>query len=131
MTSDSQCGTILVVDDDADIRHLAQRFLEIAGWTVVTAADGEEGLRSFAEHQSRIVLLLTDIRMPRINGIELANRVQGIDSGLPVLLMSGEQPSAYSGFECVAKPFGVAELLDKVGRMLHANTHSETVTSAA
>jgi DNA-binding NtrC family response regulator len=131
MTSDSQCGTILVVDDDADIRQLTQRFLEIAGWTVVTAADGEEGLRFFAEHQSRIVLLLTDIRMPRIDGLELANRVLGIDSELPVLLMSGEHASAYSGFECVPKPFGVAELLDKVSRKLNANNRSETAASAA
>jgi DNA-binding NtrC family response regulator len=131
MTSDSQSGTILVVDDDADIRHLAQRFLEIAGWTVVTAADGEEGLRSFAEHQSKIVLLLTDIRMPRINGLELANHVLGIHSELPVLLMSGEHASAYPGFECVEKPFRSSELLDRVSRVLHPNTRSATATSAA
>ncbi len=47
MTRDTPRGTILVVDDNVDIRAFAKRFLETAGWTVVTAADGEEGLRFY------------------------------------------------------------------------------------
>ena len=121
MSLDSQCGTILVVDDNTEIRSFAKRFLETAGWTVLTAADGQEGLRSYEEHQSRIVLLLTDVVMPNIDGFELADRVRGIDRSLPVLLMSGDARCDYRGLECVAKPFRPDELLDKVTRVLNAN----------
>jgi CheY-like chemotaxis protein len=131
MTTGTQCGTILVVDDNLDIRAFAKRFLETAGWTVVTAADGAEGLRFYTEHQSTIVLLLTDVVMPNINGFELADRVLRMDSQLPVLLMSGDAWAAYRGLECIVKPFRSAELLDKVSRALHANTHAERSSTAA
>ena len=119
MTPRSQCGTILVVDDHIEIRAFAKRFLETAGWTVVTAADGQEGLRVYKEHQSRIVLLLTDVMMPNINGYELAEHVLGLDHNLPVLFMSGDAGCDYRGFECVAKPFRSGELLDKVTQVLN------------
>ena len=131
MTTGTQCGTILVVDDNLDVRTFAKRFLETAGWTVVTAADGEEGLRFYAEHQASIVLLLTDVVMPNINGFELADRVLRMDSQLPVLLMSGDDWAAYRGFECLAKPFRSSELLDKVSRAVHADTHAERASPAA
>jgi DNA-binding response OmpR family regulator len=131
MIYDSPCGTILVVDDNLDIRAFAKRFLEIAGWTVVTAADGAEGLRIYEEHQSNIVLLLTDVRMPNINGFELADRVLDIDSQLPVLFMSGGAGSNYRGLECIAKPFRSAELLDRISRVLNASTHSVISAPAA
>jgi DNA-binding response OmpR family regulator len=123
-SDDSQRGTILVVDDNRDIREFAKRFLETAGWAVVTAADGAEGLRFFEEHQSNIVLLLTDVMMPNLNGWELADRVQGIDSRLPVLFMSGDDWSAHQGLECVAKPFRPAELIAKVNRVLNGKPGS-------
>jgi DNA-binding response OmpR family regulator len=131
MTRDTPCGTILVVDDNLDIRAFAKRFLETAGWTVLTAADGEEGLRFYEEHHSSIVLLLTDVTMPNINGLELADRVLEIDSQLPVLLMSGDARGAYRGLECVAKPFRSAELVARVSYMLKAKARSETTVSAA
>jgi two-component system cell cycle sensor histidine kinase/response regulator CckA len=131
MTRDSRCGTILVVDDNLEIRSFTKRFLETAGWTVVTAADGQEGLRFFEEHQSRIVLLLTDVVMPNINGLELADRVLGMDHSLPVLFMSGDTGCNYRGLECVAKPFRPDELLDKVTQVLNTNAHSERNHSAA
>jgi len=131
MTYDSQCGTILVVDDNLDISAFAKRFLEIAGWTVVTATDGAEGLRFYQEHRARIVLLLTDVAMPNICGFELADRVLGIDSQLPVLFMTGGPWNPYRGLECIAKPFRSAELVDRVRRVLNAKTHSERAVSAA
>jgi len=131
MTSDTPCGTILVVDDNLDIRAFAKRFLETAGWTVVTAADGEEGLRFYQQHQSKIVLLLTDVVMPNINGIELADRVLEMDSHLPVLFMSGDAWGAHRGLECVAKPFRSAELVERISRVLNGNTRPERSISAA
>ena len=121
MDSDDSHRTILVVDDNRDIREFAKRFLETAGWNVVTAADGAEGLRCYEAHQSNIALLLTDVMMPNLNGWELADRVLEIDSRLPVLFMSGDDWSAHQGLECVAKPFLPADLIAKVNRVLNGN----------
>ena len=123
-SEDAQRGTILVVDDNGDIRAFAKRFLETAGWNVVTAADGEEAFRCYEEHQSNIVLLLTDVTMPKINGWELADLVLRVDSRLPILFMSGGAWSAHQGMECVAKPFLPAELIAKVNRVLNAKPGS-------
>jgi len=131
MTHDSQPRTILVVDDNFHIRTLAKAFLQTAGYTVVTAADGEEALHFYEKHQSSIVLLLTDVRMPNVDGLELADRILGIDSQLPVLFMSGDAWSADRGFGCIAKPFLSAELVERVCRVLNANTRQEKSASAA
>jgi len=126
MTRNAQNGTILIVDDNLDVRAFAQAFLEHAGYSVATAANGEEGLRYYQTHQSNILLLLTDVMMPKMNGLDLADRVLGLDSQLPVLFMSGDTWSADRGFGCVAKPFRPAELVERVSRVLNANTHVES-----
>jgi CheY-like chemotaxis protein len=59
---------------------------------VVTADDGEEGLRVYKKHQPSIALLLTDVMMPNMNGMDLADRDLQLDSHLPVLFMSGDAP---------------------------------------
>ncbi len=131
MTHRSQRGTILVVDDNLDILGLVRKLLEIAGYTVLTAADGDEGLRSYEEHQSNIVLLLTDVVMPKINGFQLADRVLEMDSQKPVVFMSGEAECNYRNLECIAKPFRPTELIETVNRVLSANVQSEKEWSAA
>jgi CheY-like chemotaxis protein len=118
MSNDKQCGTILVVDDHVEVLALTKALLEQAGYSVAAAADGNEGLRYFKLHQSTIVLLLTDVIMPNMNGLELVDRVLGIDSQLPVLFMSGDSWGAHRGLECIAKPFLPAELLEGVKRTL-------------
>jgi len=77
-----------------------------------------------------IVLPLTDVTMPKMNGLELADRVPGLDSHLPVFLMSGVTWCADRGFGCVAK-LRSAELVERVRRVLDANTHAETRVPAA
>lgn len=131
MACKSPGGTILVVDDSADIRRFGQKCLEKAGYRVITASDGEEGLRFYQENQPGIVLLLTDVRMPNINGLELAERVLTMDSTLPVLFMSGDSWSAHRGLECLAKPFGPEELIETVDRVLYVNARSQQTASAA
>ena len=115
--------TILVVEDNLDVLSLARVFLEKAGYAVVTAADGEEGLRLYREHHSDIALLLTDVTMPKMNGLDLADRVLQIDSGLPVLLMSGDHVEDRRGFGRVAKPFTPGELVGYVRQALAAAGH--------
>ena len=131
MAHNRQRGTILVVDDNANIQGFAKIFLEKAGYAVVTASDGEEGLRVYQEHRSSIILLLTDVAMPKIGGLELADRVLEMDSKRAVLFMSGDAGCDYRGLECLAKPFRPAELIERVGRVVSASTHSERTASAA
>ncbi len=131
MTSDTQRGTILLVDDNVDVRAIAKVFLEHAGYSVATAADGNEGLRYYELHQSSVLLLLTDVMMPHMNGLELADHILAQDSRLPVLFMSGDAWCSFRGLECLAKPFRPAELLEKVNRVLNGNAHSARTAPAA
>src|SRR5580700_1599502 len=131
MTRDTEGGTILLVEDNVEIRELVKRLLEAAQYTVATAADGEEGLRFFEEHQSSIMLLLTDVLMPKMNGFELADRVLKMDSQLRILFLSGDIWCGYRGLECIAKPFQPTELVERVSRVLNANNYSERPASIA
>jgi two-component system response regulator ResD len=114
MEIDEQRETILVVDDDLQIRALVKIFLEQAGYAVATAGDGEDALNVFRSNRSRIALVLTDVRMPNMNGFDLADRVLELDSELPVLFMSAEAWNASRGLGCVAKPFTAVELIGRV-----------------
>jgi DNA-binding response OmpR family regulator len=108
-----------------------QSFLENAGYPVVTAADGEEGLLYYETHQSNIVLLLTDVMMPNMNGLELADRVLRLDSQLPVLFMSGDAWGADRGFGSVVKPFKSAELVARVNQVLDAKAPPRDMAASA
>ena len=68
-------GTILVVDDDGDVRMLVKDLLEFEGYAVLTAGDAETAMRVHEDCQSVVALLLTDVIMPNINGLELADRL--------------------------------------------------------
>ena len=89
MGLDTETQTILLVDDDAAVRTLVTAFLESAGYAVLIAADGVEGLRVFQQHQDSIALLLSDVTMPKMSGLQLADSVLTLRPELPVLLMSG------------------------------------------
>lgn len=116
-----QRQTILLVDDDRDIRAFTKLLLERAGYKVLTATDGEEGLRVYQTHRATLVLLLTDVRMPKMNGVDLADRVLQLDSKFPILLMTGDGLAAPGRYEYVAKPVAPAELVRRVGEALDAS----------
>jgi response regulator RpfG family c-di-GMP phosphodiesterase len=78
MKHDKEGITILIVDDNLAIRAISKTFLENAGYTVITATDGEEGLRFFLQRQSSISLVLTEVMMPNMNGFDLAESCSGI-----------------------------------------------------
>ena len=113
-----QRGTILVVEDDHVVRELVRMFLENEGYTVVTADDGEEGLLVYKRHQPNIALLLTDVMMPRMNGVDLAAHVLQLDSDLPVVFMSGDAAQLNLRSICLAKPFNSADLIGTVAQVL-------------
>ena len=123
--------TILVVDDDIEIREIVKHQLERAGYAVATATDGEEGLNFFRQYRSRIVLLLTDISMPNMNGVDLADRVLHLEPDLPVLFMSGNAPNVCRGLGCLCKPFTAPELVSRVSEGLDARRKGQKRKSSA
>jgi len=88
MRPDENPGAILVVDDDAAIRKLVQECLERAGYTVFAAGDGDVGFTFFQQKRKEIALVLTDVEMPKMNGLDLADRILELDQSLPVVFMS-------------------------------------------
>jgi two-component system response regulator SaeR len=106
-----------VVDDESAVRAVAESILVRAGYVVLSAKDGVEGLTVFKQHQRTIGLLLSDVMMPNMNGVELANRVLELDSRMPVIFMSGNM-QADRGWGYVAKPFTANELVSNVRQAL-------------
>jgi len=82
-------GTVLLVDDDSSLRAPIRRALTLAGFTVIEASSAEEALAISKRHKGRIQLLLTDMVLPKLNGIELAGRLESLRPEIKVLFMSG------------------------------------------
>jgi DNA-binding NtrC family response regulator len=114
--------TILVVDDEAEVRALVREILTQHGYTVIDTGDPFEA-RRIAEAQP-INLLLTDVVMPIMNGLELAQRVEASSPTTKVLLMSGYATAAVkgSGRPLVAKPFRSSDLVNAVRQMLDSRS---------
>ena len=113
---------VLVVDDEENLRELVRRLLGSAGYSVRTARDGGEGLRSFFSWKPDLVVL--DIRMPKMNGWEMLERIREM-SDTPVIMVSalGQEDEKVRGLrggadDYVPKPFGQAELLARVEAVL-------------
>jgi two-component system, cell cycle sensor histidine kinase and response regulator CckA len=110
--------TILVVDDEPQVRHLASRALEREGYRVIQATDGLEALGLFT-NDARIDLLVTDVRMPHTDGIVLAAALRRRYPAVPVLFMSGYPRGTEPAPEpFLAKPFEMAVLCDCVKELL-------------
>jgi PAS domain S-box-containing protein len=109
---------ILLVDDDADVRSIAAAMLSDAGYEVAEAASGAAALDALERADDRTDLVLADIAMPGINGVEFAAIVRRSWPALPVLLMTGYADSGLlrlgAGHEVLSKPFRVADLEAKV-----------------
>jgi CheY-like chemotaxis protein len=120
-------GAILIVEDEEPIRRVARRVLERFGYRVLTASNGEEGLRIYREQASDIALVLTDIVMPRMGGRELYEALRGGGSTVPVLFTSGhvtrgETEGDAGGLDpsvpFLAKPWSADELVERVRAVL-------------
>jgi DNA-binding response OmpR family regulator len=118
-----QRNRILVVDDDGDARELIWAVLTEAGYRVDVAIDGFGAIESVLT--SRPDLVLTDLMMPGIHGVDLAQRIRAFRSGLPVILMTGRETfglctdaEAYGAVACLVKPINLEELLWTIDRAL-------------
>jgi PAS domain S-box-containing protein len=119
-------GAILVVDDDGGVQKLACRALPMKGYRVITASDGAEGVRTFEQYRDSIRLVLMDMTMPQMSGLEALREIRARGSNVPVLLSSGydiERSGGAGEFDGVLeKPYSVEELWDAVEKALRART---------
>jgi PAS domain S-box-containing protein len=129
--------TILLVEDEANLRYLARQYLEKQGYKVIEAADGAVAMQIAVAHEAVIHLLLTDVIMPGMNGRELAQRISEIRPNVKVLYMSGYTENVVghnglldAGIRLLQKPFNLRDLKSIVREVLDATpTPPEVVMS--
>ena len=119
--------TILLVEDEANLRYLARQYLEKQGYKVIEAADGAVAMQIAVAHEAMIHLLLTDVIMPGMNGRELAQRISEIRPNVKILYMSGYTENVIghdgtldAGIRLLQKPFNLRDLKSKVREVLDA-----------
>jgi len=120
-------GTVLVVEDDDQLRRLTHRALASKGYTVLEADRGSTALDIARRHKGHIDLLLTDVIMPDTNGRKLADTIRAVRPGLRVLYMSGYPDGAIAshgmlepGVAYLAKPFTTEAVIRRVREVLEA-----------
>ncbi len=112
-------GRILLVEDEPRVRAQARRLLERSGFTVIEAADGEQGEREFRAHGGTIDAVVTDIVMPGLGGVELVSRIREIAPAVPVVFVSGftaedRDLPLDERTQFVPKPYSIASLCDAI-----------------
>jgi DNA-binding NtrC family response regulator len=118
--------SVLVVEDEAAVRRFAVRVLERDGLRVLEATDGAEALEMLRARDRAVDLVVSDIVMPRLNGVELMQALSVSHPGLPVILMSGYATAALSELgiatpcSILTKPFPAERLLAEVHRCVGA-----------
>ena len=127
---------VMVVDDEAVLRAMMQDVLEAAGYKVVVAADGVDALEEYRQAWGRISLVLLDMMMPRMSGLETYRRLYGMDRTVRVLICSGnadnsqaQQAVREGALGLFPKPFTTSELLSRVRRHLPAPSPSTSPRS--
>jgi PAS domain S-box-containing protein len=118
-------GTVLVVDDEADVRTLVSEMLRELGLSVLEAADGAEAVEVFQDRHAEIDCVLLDMQMPRMDGTETSDALRRIRADVPILLSSGYSESESTGrFQekrlagFIQKPYELATLRAKLGQVL-------------
>jgi two-component system KDP operon response regulator KdpE len=121
--------TILLIDDDESLLNLLGKYLEKAGYGVLQASSGLDGVQTLFEGRPDLVVL--DLMMPGMDGWETCRRIREV-SDLPIIMLTaqGDEPSKLKGFQLgvddyVTKPFSFAELTARIGAVLARVTRTE------
>ena len=113
---------VLLADDELVVRSLAQSILTRAGYRVLNAIDGQHALEVSRAHPGPIDVLLTDIKMPKMDGVELSTHILKERPGIKILFMSGKESEDLilqgKKMEFLRKPFVARELSEKIGSIL-------------
>jgi len=129
----NELGTILLADDDENLRRVLEFQLQEAGYRVIAAADGDEALSVF--NTNEVDCVITDLRMPKVSGLELLEKIKASGSEIPVIVATafGEVETAVGAmklgaFDYVNKPFNRDEILLTVERALSfSRTRNENI----
>ena len=123
---------ILVVDDDPEIHLLLKSILTETGWEIDSAYDGLEGLKRLEGGDYNLVL--TDVRMPGLDGLELLQRIQGLCPGTRVVVMTAQNTPENlvraikdKAFTYFSKPFSTSAVIDMVGRALETPVTADEI----
>jgi CheY-like chemotaxis protein len=125
--------TILVVDDEPEIRKLVGAMVSQCGYAAITADSGEHALKLYKNHKAPIELLITDVVQPGMSGPMLADRLAALQPDLRVLYISGYDNThlvrtyiVERGHALLAKPFTLAALRNKVQELLSRPVASQS-----
>jgi DNA-binding NtrC family response regulator len=112
---------ILLVDDEPNVLNLASLVLKGAGHSVITSKNGVEGLRTFTDAQDSFTVLVTDVQMPLMDGIEMAKAIKSKKKEMKVIFISGYSPTKEItdlilewDAQFVAKPFDLTQFRNAV-----------------
>jgi len=128
-------GLILLVDDEISIVDLLKDILVPLGYEVARKYNGSDALQAFKAHPESFDLVITDLTMPRITGIDLAREIQKIRADIPIILCTGfsewvdesrTSKLGISGF--LRKPVGMRELAESVSKILAENKSKKSKT---
>ncbi|WP_288154424.1 response regulator transcription factor [Duncaniella freteri] len=121
---------ILLVEDDSTLSMIVSETLQRDGFEVMTAGDGEDGLRKFTRHGAD--LIIADVMMPRMDGFEMGRRIRQLDRNVPLLFLTAksEIDDIVEGFELggndyLKKPFKMLELIVRIKALLRRNVREE------
>jgi CheY-like chemotaxis protein len=120
-------AAVLVVEDNDAVRQLVVMLLEQKGHDVLSASNGLEGLMVYSSYHSRVDLVLTDVDMPQMDGIQLVARIRSQDPARKILFMSGratEDSDRIGNCPILSKPFRPDQLMAAVETLLRAQTES-------
>jgi DNA-binding NtrC family response regulator len=116
--------TILLVEDEPMVRRVCEAALLKTGFDVILAHNGVEGLAAFAQHHNEISLILADVWMPLMDGVEMVRRIHKVNSGTNVILITGFASDAAIPADLrnvcgvLDKPFTMARLLGAIEERL-------------
>lgn len=123
-------NTILLVEDDSTLSMIISETLQRDGFDVLTADNGEDGLKQFARHGAD--LIIADVMMPRMDGFEMGRKIRQINRNVPLLFLTAksEIDDIVEGFELggndyLKKPFKMLELIVRIKALLRRNVHDE------
>lgn len=115
---------ILLIDDDARVREMLQELITGFGYDVDVAEDGQAGLNKFK--QQPVDLVITDLMMPRVNGLQLAAELRVLHPSVPIILVTGfatdaaAQEARRLGLRMVSKPVGATLLKAAIAAAIEA-----------
>jgi two-component system response regulator PilR (NtrC family) len=114
-------AAVLIIDDEQTVRDMLSMILSRHGYEVLMAADGEEGLATFAARSEEIDLVLLDLSMPKMPGTEVLARIKDLEPDAQVVILTGfaeDVEGIERATEILYKPYRMEEFLAMVRRLL-------------